>query len=238
MSKITPSQLAACIDHTLLKPEATASQIDQLCDQAVELGCWAVCANLFWLPRVVERIRSSGAPVKIDTPVAYPTGAIPTALKVSQARWALDHGADEIDMIINIGALCDDQDQLVQDDISVSKQNVLRGIHGDTGTWKLISCLYGQFYLVVVNWDKTSPQFRQWESFTLSDQNRLQVLIPPRFGNGHLVQSQLAIFHYKQSTYYDRSGQFTILWNDPALNIQWPIDNQILSRRDSGEEDI
>ena len=124
MPNITPSQLAACIDYTLLSPQATASQIDQLCDQAVDLGCWAVCVNLFWLPRAVERLGGSKSPVKVVTTVAYPTGAIPTALKVSQARWALDHGADEIDMVINIGALCDSQDQLVQDDIAALAETV------------------------------------------------------------------------------------------------------------------
>jgi dTDP-4-dehydrorhamnose 3,5-epimerase len=124
--------------------------------------------------------------------------------------------------------------KFVQDDISVSRQNVLRGIHGDSETWKLISCLYGEFYLVVVNWDEASPQFGKWESFVLSDKNRLQVLVPPKFGNGHLVLSELAIFHYKQSAYYDRAAQFTILWNDPKLNIQWPIKNPILSKRDRG----
>jgi dTDP-4-dehydrorhamnose 3,5-epimerase len=87
---------------------------------------------------------------------------------------------------------------------------------------------------VVVNWDERSPQYRQWESFVLSDQNRLQVLIPPRFGNGHLVLSDTAIFHYKQSTYYNRAGQFTVLWNDPALGIWWPVGDPILSRRDAG----
>ena len=56
------------------------------------------------------------------------------------------------------------------------------GIHGDDATWKLISCLHGRFYLVVVNYDQSSPQYRQWEAFTLSDKNRLQVLVPPRFG--------------------------------------------------------
>ena len=125
--------------------------------------------------------------------------------------------------------------KLIQDDISVSRKNVLRGIHGDASTWKLISCLHGEFYLMVINWDKSSPQYRHWESFTLSDENRLQVLIPPKFGNGHLVISDLAIFHYKQSTYYDRPGQFTILWNDPDLNLLWPIKNPILSKRDGGE---
>jgi dTDP-4-dehydrorhamnose 3,5-epimerase len=122
--------------------------------------------------------------------------------------------------------------EFVQDDISISKKNVLRGIHGDYKTWKLISCLYGSFYLVVVNWNEYSPQFCQWDFFLLSDRNRKQVLIPPKFGNGHLVLSDLAIFHYKQSTYYDRSSQFTLKWNDPYLNIKWPIKNPILSERD------
>lgn len=124
----------------------------------------------------------------------------------------------------------------IQDDISVSSRFVLRGIHGDSVTWKLISCLMGKFYLVVVNWDKTSKQYGQWESFLLSDQNRLQVLVPPKFGNGHVVLSDQAIFHYKQTTNYDRQGQFTILWNDPALAIWWPISNPLLSRRDQGSE--
>jgi dTDP-4-dehydrorhamnose 3,5-epimerase len=122
--------------------------------------------------------------------------------------------------------------KFIQDDISVSSYNVLRGIHGDNNTWKLISCLHGKFYLVVVNWDNDSPQFGKWESFVLSDHNRLQVLIPPKFGNGHMVLSKLAIFHYKQSAYYDRADQFTLLWNDPKLNIWWPLKNPVVSIRD------
>ncbi len=125
----------------------------------------------------------------------------------------------------------------VQDDISVSARHVLRGIHGDADTWKLISCLHGRFYLVVVNWDQRSPQYRQWQGFVLSDQNRRQVLVPPRFGNGHLVLSETAIFHYKQSTYYDRAGQFTILWNDPGLAIWWPTREPMVSLRDAGIAD-
>jgi dTDP-4-dehydrorhamnose 3,5-epimerase len=126
--------------------------------------------------------------------------------------------------------------QFVQDDISVSDRHVLRGLHGDAITWKLISCLYGKFYLVVVNNDPESPQYRQWASFVLSDANRKQVLIPPKFGNGHLVLSDKAVFHYKQNTYYDRAGQFTLLWNDPELNLWWPVPNPLVSRRDAGLE--
>ena len=122
----------------------------------------------------------------------------------------------------------------IQDDISVSRRHVLRGIHGDDKTWKLISCLQGSFYMVVINNDPESSQYRKWTSFTLSESNRLQVLVPPKFGNGHVVMSEQAIFHYKQTTDYDRSGQFTLVWNDPALSIWWPVDNPIVSVRDQG----
>lgn len=122
----------------------------------------------------------------------------------------------------------------VQDDISGSSKHVLRGIHGDQETWKLVSCLTGNFYLAVVNNDPSSPQYRQWEGFSLSETNRLQVLIPPKFGNGHVVISDKAIFHYKQTSYYNRAGQFTIPWNDPAYKVWWPIKDPITSVRDEG----
>jgi dTDP-4-dehydrorhamnose 3,5-epimerase len=122
--------------------------------------------------------------------------------------------------------------KFIQDDISVSTRHVLRGIHGDSETWKLISCLYGKFYFVVVNCDTQSKDFGKWESFTLSEINRYQVLVPPKHGNGHLVLSDQTIFHYKQSTYYDPKGQFTYKWNDPKLNIWWPVKNPVLSMRD------
>ncbi len=120
----------------------------------------------------------------------------------------------------------------VQDDISTSSRHVLRGIHGDQTTWKMVSCLYGRFYLVVVDNDPQSDQYRHWDAFTLSDQNHLQVLIPPKYGNGHVVLSDSAIFHYKQTTYYNRAGQFTLAWNDPQLNIWWPVKSPLVSQRD------
>ena len=126
----------------------------------------------------------------------------------------------------------------VQDDISVSSRHVLRGIHGDERTWKLISCLYGKFYLVVVNCDRDSERFGAWEGFVLSDRNRTQILIPPKHGNGHVVLSEEAIFHYKQSSYYDRPSQFTYLWNDPELDIWWPIKEPLVSQRDAGSSGV
>ena len=122
--------------------------------------------------------------------------------------------------------------KFVEDDISTGSRGVLKGIHGDRRTWKLISCLYGKFYIVVVNCNKNSKDFGKWEGFTLSDKNRVQILIPPLYGNGHLVLSTYDIYHYKQSSYYDPKNQFTIKWNDPKYNIWWPVKNPIISRRD------
>ena len=127
----------------------------------------------------------------------------------------------------------------VQDDISISKYKVLRGLHGDTRTWKLISCLQGEFFLAVVNFDKSSDQYCKHDSFMLSESDNKQILIPPFFANGHLVLSEKTIFHYKQSTYYEGMGkQFTIKWDDPKIGINWPMNDPILSDRDSEVEYI
>ena len=123
--------------------------------------------------------------------------------------------------------------EFVQDDFSISQKGVLRGIHGDRKTWKLVSCIHGAFFLVVINNDKKSKDYGKFESFVLSEKNKTQILIPPNYGNGHQVITKKAIFHYKQSTFYERSSQFTIKWNDPKINIQWPINKPILSKRDS-----
>ena len=125
------------------------------------------------------------------------------------------------------------RNNFVVDTISTSRRHVLRGIHGDNRTTKLISCLYGSIYFVVVNNDPNHEQYRHWVSFTLSDKNRLQVLVPPNFGNAHLVMSEDVVFHYKLDAYYDRDSQFTIKWNDPEYGIWWPITNPILSERDA-----
>ena len=124
--------------------------------------------------------------------------------------------------------------KFVQDDISVSKKRVLRGIHGDRKTWKLISCLHGSFYLLVVNNIKKHKQFRKYQFFKLSEKKFDQILVPPGFGNAHYVTSKKAIFHYKQSTYYDIKSQFTINWNDKIFKFKWPIriTNPIISKRD------
>lgn len=121
------------------------------------------------------------------------------------------------------------------DKVSVSRQNVLRGLHGDSKSWKLITCLRGVIYLVVVDNRPESPNYLKWDSVVLSETNRKQVLVPPMFANGHLILSNTGVFFYKWSypgEYPDVKDQFTLKWNDPKINIHWPIDNPILSRRD------
>jgi dTDP-4-dehydrorhamnose 3,5-epimerase len=120
----------------------------------------------------------------------------------------------------------------VQDDYSWSTKGVLRGLHGDNKTWKLVSCPFGKYYLVVIDLNKGSATHGLWEAFVLSDINKMQILIPPNHANGHLILSERAIFQYKQSEYYSPGKQFTIKYNDPKYNIWWPIDEPTLSLRD------
>jgi len=121
------------------------------------------------------------------------------------------------------------------DRYSKSKQNVLRGLHYDDKTWKLISCPHGKLYLVVLDLREKQPNYGKWESFIIGPETGTQVLIPPMFANGHYVMEDNSIFQYKlayQGEYYDDDKQGTIFWNDKRFNIDWPTDNPILSKRD------
>jgi len=126
-----------------------------------------------------------------------------------------------------------------QDDISTSVKHTLRGLHGDNKTWKLVQCLYGSLLQVVVDMRESSDTYLEYDMFSINDKNRNQILVPPGFANGHLVMSDFGIFSYKQSTLYGGAKeQFTVKWNDPKLNIPWPIDNPILSSRDKNADII
>ena len=123
----------------------------------------------------------------------------------------------------------------IHDKFSLSKKNVLRGLHGDSKTWKLISCPYGKFFLVVVNCIKNSKNYLKWKSWVLSHENGVQVLVPPNYANGHFCISEKCLFHYKLSykgKYQDVNKQFSLRWNDPKLDIKWPVRKPILSKRD------
>ena len=125
--------------------------------------------------------------------------------------------------------------KFIHDKFSLSKKNVLRGLHGDNRTWKLVSCPYGRCLLVVVNCIKKSKNYLKWKSWILSHDNSVQVLIPPNYANGHLCLSDKCLFHYKLSykgSYVDTKQQFSLKWNDPKLKINWRIKKPLLSKRD------
>jgi dTDP-4-dehydrorhamnose 3,5-epimerase len=120
-----------------------------------------------------------------------------------------------------------------EDDISVSKKNVLRGLHGDDVRFKLITCISGKVFFVALNADTSSTSFGAWDSVELSEENRWSILVPPKHASGYLVLTDNAIVHYKQSGSYDPGSQFAYKWNDPRFKIPWPVKNPILSARDS-----
>lgn len=120
----------------------------------------------------------------------------------------------------------------IQDDISCSIKGVLKGMHGDQGTYKLVQCVYGKVYAVILNCDEQSDDFGKWESFVLSDENKYQLYIPPMYGNGYYVMSDKAVYSYKQSTYYGEYKQFTYKWDDNRFGIKWPGDVRVISDRD------
>ncbi len=111
-----PLDLAKYIDHTLLKPEATAAQIDELCDEAREFRFASVCINPTWVKRAASRLRGSGVPV--CTVIGFPLGATTPEIKAMETRRAIRDGAREVDMVINIGALKSGQLDLVRTDIA------------------------------------------------------------------------------------------------------------------------
>jgi deoxyribose-phosphate aldolase len=108
--------IASMIDHTLLKPDATASQIEKLCREAKEYGFASVCFKPVWVARAAEWLKDSN--VKVCTVVGFPLGATTKETKAFETRNAIENGADEIDMVMNIGALKSGEHTLVREDIA------------------------------------------------------------------------------------------------------------------------
>ncbi|MCH8053372.1 MAG: deoxyribose-phosphate aldolase [Planctomycetes bacterium] len=113
---MTPQQLAAMIDHTLLRPEVTCPQIDRLCAQALNHGFCAVCVNPVYVSQAARRL--TGSPVVVASVAGFPLGANTTAAKIEDARQAIDAGAREIDMVLQLGALIAGEKNRVRDDIA------------------------------------------------------------------------------------------------------------------------
>tara|TARA_B110000003_G_C16651144_1_gene534167 strand:+ start:5080 stop:5616 length:537 start_codon:yes stop_codon:yes gene_type:complete len=123
----------------------------------------------------------------------------------------------------------------VQDNHSRSSKGVLRGLHFQKTKpqGKLVRVVKGKVYDVALDIRKDSHSFGLWEGVILSEENKNQLWVPPGFAHGFLVLSEMADFEYKCTDYYDPSDEGSILWNDPDLQISWPLKNPTLSDKDS-----
>ena len=123
----------------------------------------------------------------------------------------------------------------VQDNHSRSSKGVLRGLHFQKTKpqGKLVRVVQGEVYDVAVDIRSGSPTYGQWEAVILSEENKIQFWVPPGFAHGFVVLSETADFEYKCTDYYDPSDEGSLLWNDPDLNIPWPISEPKLSEKDA-----
>jgi len=123
----------------------------------------------------------------------------------------------------------------VQDNYSRSSKGVLRGLHFQKTKpqGKLVRVVRGEVYDVAVDIRKSSATFGRWEGVVLSEYNKKQLWVPPGFAHGFVVISDIADFEYKCTDFYDPSDEGSIIWNDPDLNIVWPVREPILSGKDS-----
>ncbi|EGF0409613.1 dTDP-4-dehydrorhamnose 3,5-epimerase, partial [Salmonella enterica] len=127
--------------------------------------------------------------------------------------------------------------EFVQDNHSKSTKGVLRGLHYQVEPYaqgKLVRCIAGEVFDVAVDIRKDSETFGKWVGVNISSENKRQLWIPEGFAHGFLVLSDSADFLYKTSNYYSPIHERGIVWNDPSININWPINiDKILSEKDT-----
>ena len=117
----------------------------------------------------------------------------------------------------------------VQDNHSGSRQGILRGLHYQLRhpQGKLVRVIAGEIFDVVVDIRKNSPSFGKWDGFRLSDQNKCMLWVPPCLAHGFYVLSDWAEVVYKATDYYAPEWERTLLWNDPEIGIQWPLNDEV-----------
>lgn len=136
----------------------------------------------------------------------------------------------------NFNDLIGDNILFVQDNHSYTKKSVCRGLHYQKEPYqqdKLVRVLTGEIYDVIVDLRKTSNTFGQWHGEFLSAQNNYQLWVPKGFAHGFVVTSNDAIVLYKTTQYYSPKSEGTIKYDDPILNIQWPVKIITVSQKDS-----
>jgi dTDP-4-dehydrorhamnose 3,5-epimerase len=124
----------------------------------------------------------------------------------------------------------------VQDNVSYSGKNVLRGLHFQYphSQGKLVQVLSGEVFDVAVDIRVGSPAFGQWVAENISAANHKQIYIPPGFAHGFCVLSETALFSYKCTDYYSPADEGGIIFSDPDLEIDWPVGSPVVSKKDAG----
>ncbi|MGI8909208.1 MAG: dTDP-4-dehydrorhamnose 3,5-epimerase [Rubrobacteraceae bacterium] len=124
--------------------------------------------------------------------------------------------------------------RFVQDNLSFSARGVLRGLHyqNPDGQGKLLHVPRGKVFDVAVDIRAGSPTFGEWTGVTLSEENKRQLWVPEGFAHGFQVTSENALLAYKCTAPYNREAEGAVLWNDPEIRIEWPIEEPALSEKD------
>ncbi len=182
---IVPADLVKYIDHTLLRPDATKEEMDKLCDEAKEYSFYSVCVNSSWVEYCAKQLRGSG--VKVCAVVGFPLGAMEGRAKGFETRHAVEMGADEIDMVINVGALKSGDAKKVEDDIrwvrrSTRQKTVLKVIIEAallTNDEKVLACQLAQ--KAEADFVKTSTGFAKGGA-TLEDVALMRRTVGPKMG--------------------------------------------------------
>lgn len=129
------------------------------------------------------------------------------------------------------------KENFVQHNQSMSRKNVLRGLHFQTKhpQGKLVRALKGEIFDVAVDLRGSSPTYGQWYGITLSDENKKMLYVPPGFAHGYLVLSEEAVFSYLCTDFYHPEEEGGLMWNDPSIGVEWPMEKgvqPILSEKD------
>ena len=122
----------------------------------------------------------------------------------------------------------------MQDNLSLSRRGTVRGLHfqNPNSQGKLVWVIEGEVFDVAVDLRRSSPTFGRWHGVNLSAENRLQFFVPPGFAHGFAVLSESAQFAYKCTAFYSPKDELTLLWNDPDIGVQWPVNAPVLSEKD------
>ncbi len=124
------------------------------------------------------------------------------------------------------------QEKFLQDNISFSKKNVLRGLHYQKNQGQLVTLVHGKIFDVAVDIRAESETYKKYFSIELDAAKPQQLYMSPGFAHGFCVLSDIAIINYKCTQYYDASQEGGIIWNDPAIGIEWPSGNKIIAEKD------